>query len=147
MYPNSGRSRWPDLNHVLTNTGGTSDMVAAPRTDLPPIAKTGTSKPPEGFPGVRSGRADWPRSRHRSDHCVAERGDSRRYRCVQECEAIRRLARSSAAAAFHRREDPAGRITKAGIVTLTFVRQPEVRDDFAVYITLRFGRTCTAARH
>ena len=34
-----------------------------------------------------------------------------------------------------------------GIVTLTFVRQPEVRDDFAAHITLRFGRTCPAARH
>jgi transcriptional regulator with XRE-family HTH domain len=35
----------------------------------------------------------------------------------------------------------------AGIVTLTFVRQPEVGDDFATHITLRFGRMCPAARH
>ena len=34
-----------------------------------------------------------------------------------------------------------------GIVTLTFVRQPEVRDDFAAHITLRFGCMCPAARH
>jgi hypothetical protein len=38
-------------------------------------------------------------------------------------------------------------IAAAGIVTLTFVRQPEVRDDFAAHITLRFGRMCPAARH
>src|SRR5271165_5044618 len=37
--------------------------------------------------------------------------------------------------------------SRRGIVTLTFVRQPEVRDDFAAHITLRFGRTCPAARH
>jgi hypothetical protein len=37
--------------------------------------------------------------------------------------------------------------TADGIVTLTFVRQPEVGDDFAAHITLRFGRTCPAARH
>jgi hypothetical protein len=40
---------------------------------------------------------------------------------------------------------PLGNLT--GIVTLTFVRQPEVGDDFAAHITLRFGRTCPAARH
>ena len=34
-----------------------------------------------------------------------------------------------------------------GIVTLAFVRHPEVRDDFAAHITLRLGRTCPAARH
>ena len=41
----------------------------------------------------------------------------------------------------------ASNIRTLGIVTLTFVRQPEVDDDFAAYITLRFGRTCPAARH
>ena len=45
--------------------------------------------------------------RRRSDHRVPDRGDSRRYRCVQKCTAVRRLARSSAATTFHRREDPA----------------------------------------
>jgi 2-oxoisovalerate dehydrogenase E2 component (dihydrolipoyl transacylase) len=34
-----------------------------------------------------------------------------------------------------------------GIVTLTFVRQSEVRDNFAAHITVRFGCTCPAARH
>jgi choline dehydrogenase-like flavoprotein len=38
-------------------------------------------------------------------------------------------------------------IRQRGIVTLTFVRQPEVHDDFAAHIKLRFGRTCPAARH
>ena len=33
-----------------------------------------------------------------------------------------------------------------GIVTLTFVGQPEVRGDFAAHITLRFGGKCPAAR-
>ena len=38
-------------------------------------------------------------------------------------------------------------VAQDGIVTLTFVRQPDVRDDFAAHITLRFERTCPAARH
>ena len=39
-----------DLNHVLKNGGGTPDIGAGPRTDLPPIAKTIPSKPPKDFP-------------------------------------------------------------------------------------------------
>ena len=39
------------------------------------------------------------------------------------------------------------RSTADGIVTLTFVRQPEVHDEFAAHITLRFGHMCPAARH
>ena len=49
------------------------------------------------------------------------------------------LSQSAASHALARLRD--------GIVTLIFVRQPEVRDDFAAHITLRFGRTCPAARH
>jgi hypothetical protein len=36
---------------------------------------------------------------------------------------------------------------KRGIVTLTFVRQPEVHDEFAAHITLRFGHTYPPASH
>ena len=39
-----------NLNHVLKNEGGTPDVGAGPRADLPPIAKTIPSKPPKDFP-------------------------------------------------------------------------------------------------
>jgi carboxyl-terminal processing protease len=39
-----------DLNHVLKNLGGTPDIAARPRGDLPPIAKTIPNKPPADFP-------------------------------------------------------------------------------------------------
>ena len=39
-----------DLNHVLKSGGGTPNIGAGPRTDLPPIAKTIPSKPPKDFP-------------------------------------------------------------------------------------------------
>ena len=48
--PRFGPEREADLNRVLKNQGGTPDAAAAPRTDLPPIAKELPSKPPEGFP-------------------------------------------------------------------------------------------------
>jgi len=38
-------------------------------------------------------------------------------------------------------------LVRWGIVTLTFVGQPEVGDDPAAHITLHFGRTCPGARH
>jgi carboxyl-terminal processing protease len=39
-----------DLNHVISNSGGTPDSDDPPRTDLPPIAKTIPSRPPNDFP-------------------------------------------------------------------------------------------------
>ena len=39
-----------DLNHALKSGGGTSNIGAGQRTDLPPIAKTIPSKPPKDFP-------------------------------------------------------------------------------------------------
>ena len=49
--PRFGPEREADLNHALTNQGGTPQTAApAPRTDLPPIAREMLAKPPEGFP-------------------------------------------------------------------------------------------------
>jgi carboxyl-terminal processing protease len=48
--PRFGPEREADLNHALTNQGGTQQPAPAPRTDLPPIAKDLPNKPPEGFP-------------------------------------------------------------------------------------------------
>ena len=48
--PRFGPERESDLNHVLTNQGGTPQQAAPPRNDLPPIAKEIPSKPPENFP-------------------------------------------------------------------------------------------------
>jgi len=53
-----GPEREADLNHVLKNQGGTPDAQAAPRSDLPPIAKDIPGKPPEGFPKFDPGKPD-----------------------------------------------------------------------------------------
>jgi carboxyl-terminal processing protease len=53
-----GPERESDLNHVLKNRGGTPDAPAAPRTDLPPIARDIPSKPPEGFPKFDPAKPD-----------------------------------------------------------------------------------------
>jgi carboxyl-terminal processing protease len=53
-----GPEREADLNHVLTNQGGTPDAPAAPRTDLPPIAKEIPAKPPESFPKFDPAKPD-----------------------------------------------------------------------------------------
>ena len=45
-----GPAREADLNHTLSNQGGTPQPTPTPRTDLPPIAKELPAKPPEGFP-------------------------------------------------------------------------------------------------
>ena len=45
-----GPEREADLNHVLTNEGGTPTQSAPARTDLPPMAKDLPKRPPEGFP-------------------------------------------------------------------------------------------------
>jgi carboxyl-terminal processing protease len=45
-----GGDRESDLNHVLTNQGGTGPQALPPRTDLPLIVKQIPDKPPENFP-------------------------------------------------------------------------------------------------
>ncbi|WP_158747503.1 S41 family peptidase [Acidisphaera sp. L21] len=45
-----GPEREADLNHVLTNEGGTPNTPAAPRADLPPIASSIPKLPPENWP-------------------------------------------------------------------------------------------------
>ena len=47
-----------DLNHVLKSGGGTPDIGAGQRTDLPPIAKTIPSKPPKDFPEFDPAKPD-----------------------------------------------------------------------------------------
>jgi carboxyl-terminal processing protease len=53
-----GPEREADLNHILKNEGGTPNTAAAPRSDLPPIAKEIPDKPPEGFPKFDPARPD-----------------------------------------------------------------------------------------
>src|SRR5690348_8001087 len=53
-----GPEREADLNHVLTNQGGTPDVGPAPRTDLPPMAQSIPTKPPEGFPKFDPSKPD-----------------------------------------------------------------------------------------
>ncbi|HLY91604.1 MAG TPA: S41 family peptidase [Acetobacteraceae bacterium] len=53
-----GPEREADLNHILTNQGGTPSTAAAPRTDLPPMAKDIPDKPPEGFPKFDAAKPD-----------------------------------------------------------------------------------------
>ena len=56
--PRFGPEREADLNRVLKNQGGTpADVVAPPRTDLPPVAKADSGQAARGFPEVRSGQA------------------------------------------------------------------------------------------
>jgi len=50
--PRFGPEREADLNHALSNQGGTQPPAPTPRTDLPPIAKELPAKPPEGFPSL-----------------------------------------------------------------------------------------------
>src|SRR5271165_4586849 len=56
--PRFGPEREADLNHVLKNQGGTPDSSAAPRADLPPIAKDIPAKPPENFPKFDPAKPD-----------------------------------------------------------------------------------------
>ncbi len=57
--PRFGPEREADLNRVLKNQGGTpADVVAPPRTDLPPVAKQIPAKPPEGFPKFDPAKQD-----------------------------------------------------------------------------------------
>jgi carboxyl-terminal processing protease len=47
-----------ELNHVITNSGGTPDGGAPPRTDLPSIARDIPSKPPKDFPELDPARPE-----------------------------------------------------------------------------------------
>jgi carboxyl-terminal processing protease len=53
-----GGDREADLNHVLSNQGGSGPQSVPPRTDLPPIAKQIPDKPPEGFPKFDPAKPD-----------------------------------------------------------------------------------------
>ena len=48
--PHFGPEREADLNHILTNSGGTPQETAPPRTDLPPMVKDIDKLPPETWP-------------------------------------------------------------------------------------------------
>jgi carboxyl-terminal processing protease len=50
--------RESDLNGTLKNEGGTGQTEAAPRTDLPPIAKEIPAKPPADFPKFDPAKPD-----------------------------------------------------------------------------------------
>ncbi len=56
--PKFGPEREADLNHVLSNSGGTPQQSAPPRTDLPTIAKEIPSKPPENWPSFDPTKPD-----------------------------------------------------------------------------------------
>jgi carboxyl-terminal processing protease len=56
--PHFDPEREIDLNHVLTNQGGTPDAGVGPRTDLPAIAKEIPSKPPIDFPKFGPAKPD-----------------------------------------------------------------------------------------
>ncbi len=56
--PHFGPERESDLNHVLTNQGGTPQQAAPPRNDLPPIAKELPSKPPENWPAFDAAKPE-----------------------------------------------------------------------------------------
>jgi carboxyl-terminal processing protease len=53
-----GPEREADLNGTLKNEGGTGQTEAAPRTDLPPIAKEIPAKPPTDFPKFDPAKPD-----------------------------------------------------------------------------------------
>jgi carboxyl-terminal processing protease len=53
-----GAERESDLNHVLTNQGGTPQQALPPRNDLPPMAKDIPDKPPENFPAFDPNKPD-----------------------------------------------------------------------------------------
>ena len=57
--PRFGPEREADLNHVLTNQGGTPpDQAAPPRNDLPAVVKDIPNKPPEGFPAFDASKPE-----------------------------------------------------------------------------------------
>ena len=57
--PHFGPEREADLNHVLTNQGGTPpNTPQAPRTDLPPIASSIPKLPPENWPAFDAAKPE-----------------------------------------------------------------------------------------
>ena len=57
--PHFGPEREADLNHVLTNQGGTPPTTPrTPRTDLPPIASSIPQLPPENWPAFDATKPD-----------------------------------------------------------------------------------------
>ena len=56
--PHFGPEREADLNHTLTNQGGTTQPPAPPRSDLPPIVKDIPGKPPENWPTFDPAKPD-----------------------------------------------------------------------------------------
>ncbi len=57
--PRFGPEREADLNHVLSNQGGTpQDQAAPPRTDLPAMTKDIASKPPENWPAFDASKPE-----------------------------------------------------------------------------------------
>jgi carboxyl-terminal processing protease len=48
--PHFGPEREADLNHTITNQGGTPPVANVPRTDLPPVVKDIPKLPPANFP-------------------------------------------------------------------------------------------------
>jgi carboxyl-terminal processing protease len=57
--PHFGPEREADLNHILSNQGGTPQNVAPPpRTDLPPIAQNVSKLPPENWPSFDATKPD-----------------------------------------------------------------------------------------
>ena len=53
-----GPERESDLNHTLTNVGGTPQASLAPRTDLPKVAMQIAKVPPENFPAFDATKPD-----------------------------------------------------------------------------------------
>ena len=72
--PHFGPEREADLNHVLTNQGGTPQQAAPPRTDLPPIAKDDPEQAARGLPEIRSDQAG-----HRLPAAAGAGGGARRW--------------------------------------------------------------------
>jgi carboxyl-terminal processing protease len=57
--PSFGSEQEADLNHVLKNEGGVVNAGGEPRTDLPAIANTIPTKPPEGFAEFNRAHPDY----------------------------------------------------------------------------------------
>jgi carboxyl-terminal processing protease len=53
-----GPAHEADLNHTLSNTGGTPQQTEPTRTDLPAVVKEIPDKPPESFPKFDAAKPD-----------------------------------------------------------------------------------------
>ncbi len=56
--PHFGPERESDLNHTITNQGGTPQAAITPRTDLPAIAASIPKLPPENWPAFDAAKPD-----------------------------------------------------------------------------------------